>query len=66
MSDNQEPADLSQKAISMARHLDRLPPGEYIVKLYKRPGAWGVSVHGEDYGLAHMIIGKDPVDDDEG
>lgn len=64
LSDNQEVADLSSRAISLARHLDRLPPGEFTIDLTKRGQVWFVRLHGEEYGLAQLTIGKEKVDDE--
>ena len=53
---NEEPKDLSSRAISLARHIDRLPPGEFSMKLNKRRDAWDLWLCGEEYGLAQLVI----------
>lgn len=59
MNDCQDPQDLSPRAISLARHIDRLPPGEFSMKLNKRRGNWTLWLCGEEYGLAQLTIGKE-------
>ena len=47
MSENSKPIhDLSQRVISLARVIDRLPPGDYSVRLVK-PELDGLSWHAE-------------------
>lgn len=39
--------DLSSKVVSVARAIDRLPPGEYAVKIIKptsKTGSWIISI----------------------
>jgi len=37
-------ADLSRKAISLARYIERLPIGDYVFILHKKDQSWQVSV----------------------
>ncbi len=45
---DRSPSDLSAKVVSLARMIDRLPPGEYQLRLYKgdtRREAWELDIH---------------------
>jgi hypothetical protein len=35
MTDPQPVTDLSARAVSLAREIDRLPPGDYVIRLVK-------------------------------
>lgn len=51
--------DLSQKVVSLARTIDRLPPGTYTVTIVKTeaPAAWGVRIDAVQT-VRQMEIGK--------
>jgi hypothetical protein len=46
------PRDISQHAVSLARLLDRLPPGKYVIELDKpeQKGGWRTTV------AQHIIV----------
>lgn len=48
MSETNKPVtDLSQRVVSLARRIDRLPPGRYVIELVKpdlKAEAWQASV----------------------
>lgn len=43
MTDKTNGKDISARALSLARHIDRLPPGEYTVRLSKSPQPKGMA-----------------------
>lgn len=55
----EEIKDLSDRALSLARHVDRLPPGEYTVRLSKsrRPKALAYEIDSTETVAKSVEVG---------
>lgn len=62
MSEPTKPiTDLSPRVVSLARQIDRLPPGRYTIEIEKpevKPMPWEVQITAEEETIANIKIGK--------
>lgn len=58
---SEKPDDISSNARSVARTLDRLPPGEHTIYLSKRRDEWDIEIENEHGHFSRKRFRRDEI-----